>query len=173
MDRVLVLDQSYVPISVVSFKRAMSYVAREKVEVLRQYEKIICSAHSSWRIPAVIRLMIKFNRPRKIVKFSRNNVYARDRFHCQYCRQKFDSCELTYDHVIPKSRPNTPGTCWENIVTCCKDCNMKKGNKTPQEANMPLWHHPIRPDWVKVFLINTSKEFGNIPEQWKEFCYVS
>lgn len=173
MDRVLVLDQSYMPISVVSFKRAMIYIAKEKVEVLKQYEKTIHSAHSSWKLPAVVRFTIRFNRPRKVVKFSRRNVYARDDWYCQYCRQQFDSGELTYDHVIPKSRPNTPGTCWENIVTCCKSCNIKKGNKTPQEANMSLWHQPIKPDWVKVFMIGISKDCESVHEEWKEFLLYS
>lgn len=168
MDRVLVLDQSYMPISVVSLKRAMTYIAKDKVEVIRQYERTIRSAHAYWKMPAVVRFTIKFNRPRKIVKFSRKNVYARDRWHCQYCRHKFEPCELTYDHVVPKSRGGK--TEWDNIVTCCIECNMKKGDKTPQEAGMVLHKIPTKPDWVPIFAVKLLRD-KEAPEQWKEYCY--
>lgn len=168
LKRVLVLDQSYMPISVVSFKRAMKYLAKEKAEVVKTYERKIRSANSSWKVPAVVRFVVKFNRPRKMVKFSRKNIYARDRWYCQYCRNKFDPVDLTYDHVLPKSRGGK--TDWQNIVTSCVECNLKKGSRTPQEAGMPLRRPPVKPDWVPIFVVKLLRD-GNIPEQWKEFCY--
>ena len=168
MRKVLVLDQSYMPISVVSLKRAMKYLAKEKAEVIKEYNSTIRSARATWKIPAVVRFIVKFKRPRKMVKFSRKNVYARDRWHCQYCRQKFEPVELTYDHVVPKSRGGK--TEWNNIVTACTECNLKKGDRTPQEARMPLYRIPTKPDWVPIFVIKLMRD-RHIPEQWRDFCY--
>lgn len=170
MERVLVLDQSYLPISIVNWKKAIIYVAQEKVEVVKEYDRVIHSAKAEWKLPAVIRFITKFMRPRKMVKFSRQNVYARDRWRCQYCSQKFPAGELTYDHVIPKSFPNSPGTCWENIVAACIPCNTRKGNRTPQQARMRLRRVPTRPDWVPIFAMKISSS-KIVPELWRDFCY--
>jgi len=168
MERVLLLNQSYEPISVINWKKAITLVTLGKVEVVEEYNnKNIRSKFLILRMPAVVRLLRNFRRPRKRVKFNRQNILARDRWRCQYCGCKFVAKELTYDHVIPKSRGGK--TCWENIVTCCMPCNSSKGDRTPQEANMRVRKQPTRPDWVPIFTISVSQM--SIPEPWKEFCY--
>jgi 5-methylcytosine-specific restriction endonuclease McrA len=114
-----------------------------------------------------MRLIKAFRRPRKRVKFNRTNILARDRWRCQYCGKKFNTKELTYDHVVPKARGGT--TCWENIVTCCIYCNGKKGDKKPQDVNLKLKKRPTRPDWVPIFSISLNKT--SVPESWRDFCY--
>ena len=167
MDRVLLLNQSYEPISVIGWQKAVRLLMLEKVEVIKEYENQLRSKYLTLRMPAVVRLLSAFRRPRKRVKFNRTNILARDRWKCQYCGQQFNMKELTYDHVVPRSRGGT--TCWENIVTCCIFCNAKKGNKTPQEANLKLKKRPTRPDWVPIFSISLAKK--TIPEVWKDFCF--
>jgi len=167
MERVLLLNQSYEPISVISWKKAIVLLTLEKVEIINEYDRNIRSRFLVMKMPAVVRLLKAFRRPRKRVKFNRQNILARDRWRCSYCGKKFSAKELTYDHVVPKSRGGK--TCWENIVTCCIPCNSKKGDKTPQEANMRIRKRPTRPDWVPIF--TTSLSTKSIPEPWKQFCF--
>jgi len=167
MERVLLLNQSYEPVSVINWKRAITMFTLGKVEIIEEYEKDIRSRFLVIKAPAVVRLLKAFRRPRKRVKFNRQNILARDRWRCQYCRNKFISKDLTYDHVIPKSRGGQ--TCWENIVTCCMPCNSKKGDRLPREVGMRIRKQPTRPDWVPIFTVSISKR--TIPDSWKSFCY--
>ena len=84
--------------------------------------------------------------------FTRFNVFLRDRFCCQYCNGDFATNELTFDHVVPKSRGGR--TSWQNVVTACLHCNVKKGSRTPQQAHMPLLAVPYRPSWVEHLILS-------------------
>jgi 5-methylcytosine-specific restriction endonuclease McrA len=97
------------------------------------------------RVPRVILLIIFDRLPRKEVKFTRHNIFERDRNTCQYCGGVFDRKDLNLDHVIPRDRGGP--TTWENIVCSCISCNTVKANRTPQEAAMRLIHKPKRPKW--------------------------
>lgn len=170
MERVLLLNQSYEPISVINWQKAISMLTLDKVEVIKEYEdKEVRSKFLVFKMPAVVRLIRAFKRPRKRVKFNKTNVLARDNWRCQYCYQKFSTSELTYDHVIPRSKGGK--TVWENIVTCCTSCNGRKGDRLPQEVGLKLRKQPTRPDWVPIFSITLSRK--RIPEIWKDFCYIS
>lgn len=168
MDKVLVLNQSYEPISIIAWKKAIILSYLGKVEVVREYQKEIRTISQHVKMPAVVRLTRTFQRPRKKIKFNRQNVMARDRYRCQYCGKKYDYKKLTLDHVVAKS--NGGRTCWENIVTCCIDCNNLKKNKLPQEAGLKLRRQPARPDWIPILVTTTLRT--SIPEQWKDFCYA-
>jgi len=168
MERVLLLNQSYEPISILSWQKAIRLVILNKVEILREYDKSIRSKFLIFKMPAVIRLLNTFRRPRKKVKFNKLNVLARDSWHCQYCHQPFNTNELTFDHLIPRSKGGK--TTWLNIITCCSECNSKKGNRTPQEAGMRLRKQPTIPDWIPIFSKTLSRK--EIPEMWKDFCYL-
>jgi len=106
-------------------------------------------------------------RPKRPAKFSRQNIYARDKYKCQYCGQRFSSEELTYDHVIPRSRGGK--TEWENIVTCCVDCNRRKGGRTPAEAGMKLIRKPVKPTWIPALRITIG--FREVPQSWRDYLY--
>ncbi len=96
-------------------------------------------------VPQVI-LLLMFDRfPRKEVKFTRFNIFERDRNQCQYCGGVFDRRDLNLDHVIPRERGGP--TSWENIVCSCIPCNARKANRTPGEASMRLIRKPSRPKW--------------------------
>ena len=115
------------------------------------------------RIPRVI-LLVMFDRlPKKEVKFTRHNIFERDRNTCQYCGQVFERKDLNLDHVIPRDRGGP--TTWENIVCSCIRCNTQKANLTPQEAGMHLVRKPKRPKWRPFVQVN----LGGQHDSWKHF----
>jgi 5-methylcytosine-specific restriction endonuclease McrA len=163
--RTLVLDQGYLPVNVVSWQRAMSYLARARADVLEEYGTLV---HDGVQMPAVVRLNRPVARHTPRVNFSRANVLARDRSSCQYCGQRFPSAELTYDHVIPRSQGGR--TTWENIVMACVDCNRAKANRTPAQAEMRLRQQPARPVWVPRY--NPRLQTREVPREWRDYWTV-
>jgi len=118
----------------------------------------------SIRIPRVIVLLIFERLPKKEVKFTRHNVFERDKNTCQYCGKVFDRVDLNLDHVLPRDRGGQ--TTWENIVCSCIPCNTKKGNRLPHEAGMLLVRKPKRPKWRPFVNVSIS----NHPhDSWKHF----
>jgi 5-methylcytosine-specific restriction endonuclease McrA len=116
------------------------------------------------RIPKVILLLVFDRLPKKEVKFTRQNIFERDKNTCQYCGQLFDRRELNLDHVLPRDRGGL--TTWTNIVCCCVPCNTKKANRTPQEAAMHLIRKPKRPKWRPFVTVTFTK---HADESWKHF----
>ena len=102
------------------------------------------------RVPRVILLLAYDRVPRRQVRFSRFNIYSRDRNTCQYCGEKFLRHELNLDHVIPRSQGGLSR--WENVVCSCHACNRKKGGRTPEQAGMRLLYPPRRPEWTPFML---------------------
>ena len=116
------------------------------------------------RVPRVI-LLVMFDRlPKKEVKFTRHNIFERDRNTCQYCGQVFERKDLNLDHVIPRDRGGP--TTWENIVCSCIRCNTQKANSTPQEAGMHLVRKPKRPKWRPFVQVNLGLPHH---DSWKHF----
>ncbi|MBN2126638.1 MAG: HNH endonuclease [Deltaproteobacteria bacterium] len=167
MEQVLLLNITYEPLKIINWKKAITMVCLGKVEVIEEYNQEIHSVSFTIRLPSVVRLLRMVKRPNTPVKFSRQNIYARDRYRCQYCGSRFATEELTYDHVLPKSRGGR--TKWENIVTCCVECNRKKGGRTPEEAHMSLVRKPARPSWVPAIRITIG--FQRVPETWRDYLY--
>ncbi|MFH1349369.1 MAG: HNH endonuclease [Pseudomonadota bacterium] len=167
MDHVLLLNITYEPLKIINWKKAINMLCLGKVEVIEEYGREIHSVSFTIRLPSVVRLLKMVKRPKSPVKFSRQNIYSRDRYHCQYCGERFPSEELTYDHVLPKSKGGK--TEWENIVTCCIECNRKKGGRTPAEASLSLIRRPSRPTWVPAIRITIG--FREIPQTWRDYLY--
>ena len=167
MEQVLLLNITYEPLRIINWKKAITLLCLGKVEVIEEYNHHIHSVSFTIKLPAVVRLLKMVKRPKRPVKFSRQNIYARDRYKCQYCGEKYPSEELTYDHIIPRSRGGK--TAWENIVTCCVDCNRTKGGRTPPEAAMTLIRRPTRPSWVPAVRITIG--FNEVPESWRDYLY--
>jgi len=168
METTLLLNASFEPLKIITWQRAITLLFARKVEVIEEYTREVHSVTFSIRLPSIIRLL-KYVRVRRtrVVKFSRANIYARDRHTCQYCGETLPSDELTFDHVIPVSRGGTKS--WENIVTACIECNRKKGGRTPEEAGMKLVQKPHEPLWVPSF--NVTFVFKNFPESWRDYLY--
>lgn len=123
----------------------------------------IRTVNHSYPFPSVIRLRRYIHFPFKKVEMSRKNIFRRDGHRCQYCDSPKD---LTLDHVIPKSRGG--GDSWENLVTACKICNNQKGNRTPEEANMPLLSKPSKPHHI-IYLKHFTT---NLDDTWKPFLFM-
>ena len=167
MERVLLLNATYEPLRVISWKRAVSLMTLGKVEVLETYDREVRSVTIAIRLPAVVRLLHLVRFRNHSIRFSRQNIYIRDRHKCQYCGRFMNGCELTYDHVIPKSLGGK--TVWENIVTCCLPCNKKKGGRTPDQARMHLVRQPRRPSWHPMLMI--TLRIMKTPETWRDYLF--
>ena len=163
----LMLSQGYEPIKVVSWRRAITLLTLGKVEVIEEYDEEIRSTSIVLKMPAVVRLLSAFKRRKRQLRFSRINIYGRDKYRCQYCNEKLTMSQCTYDHVKPRSQGGR--TEWTNIVTCCAPCNVKKGGRSPAQANMPLRKEPIRPTWVPTMAFQVSRTHA--PDAWASYLY--
>ncbi len=118
-------------------------------------------------VPAVVQMMDKENHPHPI-RFSKINVCSRDKFRCQYCGQKSTLSKLTFDHVVPRSLGGR--TSWENVVMACHECNFKKSNRTPRQANMKLINNSSHVKKPKYLPMNTQvSDTDVIPSEWNDF----
>ena len=167
MQSTLLVSQSYEPIQVIGWQRAIGLMFLGKAEVVQEYDEAVHSVSMAIRVPAVVRLVRAFRRQVKPIKFSRVNIYARDGYRCQYCGRKTKVAELTYDHVVPRSQGGA--TSWTNIVTCCYLCNRNKGGRTPREAGMKLLAIPGQPAWMPAVAIRVS--MASVPAAWRDYLY--
>lgn len=157
----LLLNVDFTPLKIVSWRKSIvwslrSYDDSYSIEIIEYYkDKYIQGISTRYPVPLIARRTSHLNLYNKPISFSRKNVYIRDNYTCQYCGQKFITSELTYDHVIPKSKfkgKRHSCTNWHNVVTACVKCNFKKANRTPQEANMELIKAPIQPKYSADYL---------------------
>ena len=148
LDRaVLVLNANYSPMMICTAKRAICMDYLDKVEVLVNYEEKVHSPSLSWDLPSVVKIRDFIRYDNLSVDLNRKNIIARDEYTCQYCGKS--KSPLTIDHVIPKGKGGQDT--WENLVVACKPCNQKKGDRTPDEAGMPLTRIPKRPNRLHYF----------------------
>ncbi|GIV77973.1 HNH endonuclease [Litorilinea aerophila] len=150
--QVLVLNASYEPLSLVSVRRAIVLLLREKAELLEATQQMLHSSSCSMPVPLVIRLVHYVRLPHRRVPATRAAVMLRDAYTCQYCGDAPGRTNLTVDHVVPRSRGGSHG--WENLVTACTRCNQKKGSLTPEEAGMSLRRKPFEPSYVALVLLS-------------------
>ncbi|NLV73590.1 MAG: HNH endonuclease [Chloroflexi bacterium] len=168
MDAVLVLNASYAPLSVVSIRRAIVLLLKDKAEVLEATEQHIRSENFSMPVPAVIRLVYYVRVPMRVkMPLSRHSVLLRDHFTCQYCGDQPNKANLTVDHIVPKVRHGE--TSWENVVCACKSCNQRKGARLPEEAGMRLLSQPERPRYVAMVLLSHQP----VSEVWNKYIGAS
>ncbi len=159
--KVLVLNADYSAISVCTVPKAFLLVYLNKAELLKNDERVrLRTVSTSYPLPSVIKLHQYVKVPYKGVVLNRQNIFKRDGNKCAYCGSNRD---LTLDHVIPKSRGGK--TNWDNLITACKRCNGKKGDFTPEEAQMPLSKRPFKPTFI-MFLRDFS---GTASEKWAPY----
>ena len=169
MQWTLLLNSTFEPLMVVSWKKAITLVVLDKVEVIEEYDRLVRGITFALRLPAVVRLNRFVRRRTSLMKFSRQNLYFRDRGKCQYCGTSFEPRDLTYDHVIPRSKGGQ--TEWTNIVTSCLPCNLKKGGRTPEEAGMCLVRRPKVPIWIPLLTMSLGIE--EMPAPWRDYLYLN
>lgn len=141
---------------------------REVSEMKQRFEPHqydwISTVRFSVAVPRIIRLTVYDRLPRRNVKFNRKNIFARDGCRCQYCGKRFPTNELSIDHVIPRSQNGK--TTWENVVCSCMECNVRKGGRTPDQANMRLITRPTKPRRSPMLNIQLSSDRYR---SWKQF----
>ena len=156
------LNASYEPLNVTTVRRAHVLVFKGKAEVIEELDKTLNSSSTKFPWPHVIRLVQYVRVPRTVQrKISRRALFARDGWRCVYCGTS--SGRLTLDHVVPKSRGGE--SVWENVVTSCAPCNLRKGNRLPHEVQMELPARPRPPAPVLFIRLATSK----IPQRWEQY----
>lgn len=169
MTEVLVLNIDFQPTGKVSWQRAITQWFKGRVEIIDSYEdRDIKSVTCSMKMPAVVRELTRYKK-KNAIRFSRENVYTRDKGRCQYCSVVLPRPKATYDHVIPREQGGK--TKWDNIVIACYDCNQKKRNRTPEQARMRLLSVPSRPKSLPNTLRLTFTWQKGMPEQWKNWLY--
>ena len=185
---VLVLNRLWQPIHTCSARRALKLVCVGHAQIVQtegeaQYqthdfdswldystenvaEEMIHSVQLAVRVPKIVVLSFYDRLPRKEVKFTRHNVFLRDKFTCQYCGNPFAERDLNLDHVHPRDKGGK--TTWENIVTSCIRCNTRKANKLAHEVDMKLMRPPATPRWRPLFGMR-----GDAPtdESWRQFLH--
>ena len=159
---VLVLNASYEPLNVCTVKRAHVLVFKGKAEVLETLDRPLRSATSTFVWPHVIRLVNYVRVPRTVKrKISRRALFARDGWKCVYCGS---AGRLTLDHVVPRSRGGD--SVWENVVTACGPCNLRKGDRLPEEVSMTMKRLPRPP--APVLFIRLAAPAG-LPISWRPY----
>lgn len=161
---VLLLNATYKPLHIVSWKRVVRLLTAGKVEVVEESDREIRSLSVVFRIPSVVRLLRYVHYRQPPPKVSRANVYARDDFRCAYCGREHEARALSVDHVVPKAQGGT--TSWENVVTACVPCNVKKANRTPAQAHMTLRRQPTRPDRLNSLVLTFGR---HVPPTWRNY----
>jgi 5-methylcytosine-specific restriction endonuclease McrA len=160
MPRALVLNVTYEPLSIVASRRAACLVLDDKAELVEHDGTELRSVSMSLPRPSVVRLRYLVRAPfRRTASVSRRSIFARDDFCCQFCGCLADSI----DHVLPRSRGGAH--VWENVVAACRPCNLRKGDRTPEEAGMALARPPRMPRQAAWVMVGTSR----VPETWKPY----
>lgn len=180
----LVLNKAWIPIHIISWKKGMSLIYQNHAHPLdRDY---IAYSFEDWldfsikngadyakvhtvnygiAVPEIV-VLTKYDKlPARDVKFSRENVFHRDKYRCQYCGIQLHVKELTIDHIIPKAQGGR--SVWTNVCACCKPCNNKKADRTPEKAGMKLIKHVVKPSWLNP--ITNAKGKTHICVSWKKF----
>ncbi|MFT5106360.1 MAG: 5-methylcytosine-specific restriction endonuclease McrA [Verrucomicrobiales bacterium] len=191
--QVLVLNRLWQPVNTCSARRAFTLLFLDHAHVVDCDENKVFSTHdvASWmdqsvavgsshqdelihsvshffRLPKIIVLQTFDRLPKKEIKFTRENVFQRDGYTCQYCAKPFEMKELNIDHVIPRDKGGK--TTWENVVCSCIRCNTKKANMLPAEANMFPRQTPAAPRW-RPFLSGNRHDQQSYDESWGHFIH--
>ncbi len=156
---------SYYPLSLWSWQDAIKAVFLERVNIVSEYDFAVHSPRIEMRLPSVVCLKT-YVRPTRHPAFTRFNVFLRDRFECQYCGARED---LTFDHLVPRSRGGR--TTWNNVITACAPCNLKKSDKSFREARMHPRQTPYEPSVHDLHANGRLFPPNYLHQSWLDFLY--
>jgi 5-methylcytosine-specific restriction endonuclease McrA len=159
---------SYFPLSLWSWQDSIKAVFLDRVNIVSHYPQVVRSPSFEMRLPSVIALKEYVPSARRPA-FTRFNVFLRDRFCCQYCNGPFPTHELTFDHVIPRSKGGR--TMWTNVVTACSSCNLAKASFLPHECGMHPLTEPYQPTAYQLQENGRAFPPGFLHESWRDFLY--
>ncbi|MBN9063006.1 MAG: HNH endonuclease [Rhizobiales bacterium 65-9] len=156
---------SYYPLSLWSWQDAIKAVFMDRVNIVSEYDREVRSPGFSMKLPSVVSLK-SYVKPSRHPAFTRFNVFLRDRFACQYCGARED---LTFDHVVPRSRGGQ--TTWQNVVAACSPCNLRKGDKMPDQAQMRPLQWPFQPSLSQLHANGRLFPPNYLHESWLDYLY--
>jgi 5-methylcytosine-specific restriction endonuclease McrA len=159
---------SYFPLSLWSWQDTVKAVFLERVDIISEYDRVVHSPSFEMRLPSVIALR-EYVAPSRYPAFTRFNVFLRDSFRCQYCDLRRPTPELTFDHVVPRSKGGR--TSWDNVVTACGACNTRKGNRLPDQCGMHPFRDPWRPQTVELQENGRAFPPNYLHDSWRDFLY--
>jgi hypothetical protein len=170
-NKTLVLNQDYIPLKSVHWKHAMTMIyIKETCIPLEFYERTIQGTRGKlWNVPAVVITKKYVKRKWGKAPYTKQGVFIRDKYKCQYCGTKDSYTELQIEHVIPRCQGGK--TTWNNCVASCRRCNQKKGNMTPKQADMKLLKFPRQPDEIDI-VMGRAAIAHNVPPEWKKFLQI-
>jgi 5-methylcytosine-specific restriction endonuclease McrA len=161
--KVLVLNQSYEPLGIISARKAAVLLIRGRAHLVEETGLAIRTVSRAFPLPSVVRLSVYVRTPRRKIALSKRNVMRRDGHMCQYCGAQ--GVPMTIDHIVPRSWGGLDA--WENLVCACRACNARKGDRPPEHAGLPLRRRPKHPDPF-MFLHMTN---GLPDESWGPYLF--
>jgi 5-methylcytosine-specific restriction endonuclease McrA len=159
---------SYFPLSLWPWQEVVKAVFLDRVNIISEYENEVHSPSFTMRLPSVISLK-EFVQQSRRPAFTRFNVFLRDRFRCQYCGDTYPTPDLTFDHVVPRSRGGR--TSWINVVTACQTCNLVKGSHLPHEVGMHPKRRPLQPTTHELQENGRAFPPNYLHQSWRDFLY--
>jgi 5-methylcytosine-specific restriction endonuclease McrA len=187
--RCLLLNADFTPLRTIHWTKAILWSLRYQedksfpIQIIKYHsnEFITGTNGKVFPLPSIAKTITYYNIYDRRITFSRKNLFIRDDYTCQYCGNIFNINQLTYDHIVPKSRFKSKdkfkATNWNNIVTACRACNHKKGNKTPVEANMTLIKQPSKPTfsikYLPLYNDETIITCTNLYNDWKTYLEIT
>ena len=156
---------SYYPLSLWSWQDTIKAVFMDRVDIVQTYDVEVRSSRFRMALPSVVSLKT-YVRPARNPAFTRFNVFLRDRFSCQYCGSPED---LTFDHLVPRSRGGQ--TTWDNILTACAPCNLRKADRSPRDAGMHPYRLPFRPSVHDLHDAGRHFPPNHLHESWVDYLY--
>jgi len=159
---------SYFPLSLWCWQDTIKAVFLERVNIVSEYEEVVHSPSLEMRLPSVISLK-EYVQANRRPAFTRFNVFLRDAFACQYCGTPSRTEDLTFDHVVPRSRGGH--TTWANVVTACSTCNLRKGDRLGRECKMRPLTEPRPPSAARLHRNGKSFPPNYLHESWRDFLY--
>ena len=163
-NKVLLLNNSYEPISIITAKKAIIMYFLDKVDVVKKSKIVINSLYLKFNIPEVIKLKNYIYIKHSKIPLTRKNILKRDNNTCQYCGK--NKSEITIDHILPKDKGGNDS--WNNLVVACKRCNMIKGNYLLKDIDMQLIRKPFEPTKI-IYLQNVGKN----NKSWHPYLYLT
>jgi len=159
---------NYFPLSLWSWQDAIKAVCLDRVTIISEYEQSISSPTTVINLPSVIALK-EYVPQNRNPAFTRFNVFLRDRFSCQYCGNGFSASDLTFDHVVPRSKGGR--TNWTNVVAACSPCNLRKANKLPSQCNMQPLSRPSAPNVWQLQENGRAFPPNYLHVSWRDYLY--
>lgn len=154
------------PLSLLNWQDTVRLVVQDKLIEVEHYDKIIRSPSTEIQLPSVVATREYIKTPGHVA-FTRNNVFLRDHYTCQYCGQEFEPRDLSYDHVVPRALGGT--TVWTNIATACVECNTRKGHGVSMQPLRPP--RKPKPHELLMAKIGANPADSRIHESWKSWLW--